>query len=181
MFDNRIPGQLPGEKIIKVIRRTLFVMLKKILLFIILGGLPPVVIYFLHSDFFLNITADIIAYPIFIIVASCYYFFLLVFFFFSFIDYYLDTWVITNERIIDMKQNGFFARTVAEQRLDRMQDVTSEVKGVFPTLLGFGDVYVQTAAEKQRFVFEEVPHPERIRDTLVRLGEEAHRGHHEQA
>jgi hypothetical protein len=46
--------------------------------------------------------------PLIGLSVSAYYLFAWLFFFFSFIDYYLDVWIITSERIIDIQQNGFF-------------------------------------------------------------------------
>ena len=38
--------------------------------------------------------------------------------------------------------------------MGKIQDVTSQVQGVIPTLFRYGYVYVQTAGEKERFVFK---------------------------
>lgn len=165
----RLPNKLPGEKIVKVLRRDLVILLKKIFFFLVLASVffgfsflvfeifPAV----MESDFF----------PALLLAASAYILFIWLFFFFSFIDYYLDVWIITNERIINVEQQGFFSRTISEQRLFRVQDVTSEVVGVLPTFFKYGNVYVQTAAEKDRFAFEQVPDPNGVRDTIIRLAE----------
>lgn len=164
----RLPGKLAGEKIIEVIRRDIFILVKRIFLFIILIILP--VIFFQMMIFiYPNLLNGSISYPAVAIMASAYYLFIWLFFFFSFIDYYLDVWIITNERIIDVEQRGFFSRTISEQRLYRVQDVTSEVHGFFPTIFKYGNVFVQTAGIKQRFFFHEVPHPEKVRDTIIKL------------
>ena len=167
----RLPGHLAGEKIIKVIRRDFFILLKKILYFIILVILPWLFFYYLLVEIFPNLLLGIISYPLIIISASAYYLFIWLFFFFSFIDYYLDVWIITNERIIDVQQKGFFSRTISEQRLYRIQDVTSEVHGFFPTIFKFGDVHIQTAGSKQRFFCHEIPYPDKVRDILIKLAE----------
>jgi hypothetical protein len=87
----------------------------------------------------------------------------------------LDVWIITNERIIDIQQKGFFSRVISEQRHYRIQDVTSEVNGIIATVLKYGNVYVQTAGSKQRFFFHEVPNPEEVRNTIIRLAERSKR------
>jgi hypothetical protein len=51
--------------------------------------------------------------------------------------------------------------------------VTSEVKGALPTVFRYGDVFVQTAAEKERFDFREVPEPDAVRDMIIKLVEES--------
>ncbi|HDZ85764.1 MAG TPA: hypothetical protein ENH35_04450, partial [Candidatus Moranbacteria bacterium] len=43
------------------------------------------------------------------------------------IDYHLDIWVITTERIINVEQKGVFVRQVSELKLSKIQDVTTKV------------------------------------------------------
>ena len=86
-------------------------------------------------------------------------------------DYYLDVWIVTTKRVLNIEQTGLFARVVSELRLYRVQDVTSTVKGVVETLFDFGDVEIQTAGEKTRFLFEEIPHPNRISKSILELSE----------
>ncbi|MDD5071126.1 MAG: PH domain-containing protein [Patescibacteria group bacterium] len=174
----RLPGKLPDEKIIKVLRRDVFILIKKILFFILLLVLPLVLFYLVVTSIYPDILYGQISHPIFLLIVSFYYLFLWVFFFFSFIDYYLDIWIITSERIINIEQQGFFARTISEQRLDRVQDVTSETKGFFPTILKYGNVYVQTAGAKERFFFHEVPNPDQVRDVIIKLVEKCKVAHH---
>lgn len=99
--------------------------------------------------------------------------FLWAFLFFIFIDYYLDVWVITNERIVNIEQKGLFKREISELRLEKVQDLTTEIGGIVSTLFDFGDLYVQTAGKRERFLFKSIPHPERIKDVILVLsGEE---------
>ncbi|HSD11997.1 MAG TPA: PH domain-containing protein, partial [Patescibacteria group bacterium] len=109
--------------------------------------------------------------PILVLMTSAYYLMLWVFFITKFIDYYLDVYLVTSDRVLDVSQQGMFSRTVAELDLARVQDVTSEVKGVLRSLLNFGNVYIQTAGEKENFVFEDVSHPDDIRKRLLELVE----------
>ncbi|KKR17653.1 MAG: hypothetical protein UT48_C0048G0004 [Parcubacteria group bacterium GW2011_GWE2_39_37] len=166
---NSIPNQLPGEKVIKVLRRDIFNILKKLVYFLFFIALMVVFVFFVNS-----IMPDVtnqVYYPVLLLAGSVYVLFIWLFAFFSFIDYYLDVWIITNERIINIEQEGFFSRTVSEERLFRIQDVTSEVKGVFPTIFSFGNIYIQTAGEKERFVFEQVPEADSVRELIIKLAE----------
>lgn len=89
-------------------------------------------------------------------------------FFMVWTNYYLDSWIVTDKRIIDIEQHGLFNRSVSECHLDRVQDVTAEVKGFLPTFLKYGDVMIQTAGEQGKFVMRNVPHPYEIKDAIVR-------------
>ena len=146
----RLPNKLPGEKVIQIVRRDTFILFMKIMLFVLLLVLPLIFFWLLLSQN-PDMQSSEIFYPLIVLGVSAYYLFIWLFFFFSFVDYYLDAWIITNERIIDIQQKGFFSRVIAEHKLFRIQDVTSEVHGAIPTLLKFGDVYIQTAGTKQRF------------------------------
>lgn len=165
-----IPGVKDYEKILFVIRRHKIIFLPKILLFVLLLAIPWLLYAFLnyiHPVFLDNPLAQ----PIKTICFSAFYLFNFVFFFTNFIDYFLDVWIITNERIVDIRQDGAFARTVAETRFYRVQDVTSEVKGFLPTILSYGNVYVQTAGETERIIFRQVPHPYKIAQKIMELVE----------
>jgi uncharacterized membrane protein YdbT with pleckstrin-like domain len=89
--------------------------------------------------------------------------------FFVWIDYYFDIWVITNERIINIEQKGLFVRSLSEVKFEKIQDVTVEVTGFIPTILNYGDVFVQTAAEKERFVFRQIANPYETKDLIMNL------------
>lgn len=91
------------------------------------------------------------------ILASAYYLFVILFTFTNFVDYYLDAWIVTNMRIINIEQRGLFSRVISEKDLETMQDITANVTGFLPTLLQYGDIHIQTAGRKENFIFKEVP------------------------
>lgn len=72
-------------------------------------------------------------------------------------DYYLDIWIITSERIVDIEQKSLFNREVSEFMLDKVQDITVEVPGMVATFLKYGNLIIQTAGE-QSFSVRQVPH-----------------------
>ena len=170
MIKYNLPGKLPHEEIIKIIRKDGFILFKKMILTGILIALPALAIQMILTLFPPLLEGEIF-YPIIVLAVSAYWLFVWLFTFFSFIDYYLDIWLITSERIIDVRQEGFFSRTVAELKLFKIQDVTSEQHGLFQFIFKFGNVHVQTAGEVQRFEFREIPNPEKIRDIIIKLAE----------
>lgn len=167
----RLPGKMEGEEIIKVIRKDVFIMFKRIINFV-LQIVLPILFFMMLQTIFPDIMQSPIGYPLLIVLGGAYFLFIWLLFFFSFIDYYLNLWVITNYRIIDVHQEGFFARTISEQGFDKVQDITSEVQGIFPTIFKYGMVYVQTAGEKERFTFIDVPDPDDIRDMIIQFSQQ---------
>lgn len=90
-------------------------------------------------------------------------------FFASWSDHWLDAWIITNERVIDIEQHGFFRREVSSYPLERIQDVTYTVSGIIPTWLHFGDVRVQTASISDDLIMKQVPFPEDVKEQLIEM------------
>lgn len=83
-------------------------------------------------------------------------------------DYYLDVWMVTDKRIIDIEQKSFFHRQTSVFRIERIQDITIETRGIVATLLNFGDIHVQTAGESQEFVMYGIANPKHVRRVILR-------------
>lgn len=109
---------------------------------------------------------------IFIFGSSLSAIFVWIFISFIWIDYYFDIWIITSEKIINVEQKGLFIRCLSELKFERIQDVTVEVKGVIPTILNYGDVFIQTAGETERFFLRQIPNPYKIKDLIMSMQKE---------
>ena len=151
--------------------------MKQAVIFGSLGIIPIFLYLYLKESYSLSFFTGPNSYPLTVLVISSYFLFVWLLFFHAFIDYYLDVWIVTNQRIINIEQRGLFSRTVSEQKLYRVQDITSEVHGFFPTLVHYGDVFIQTAGEETRFVFKQVPHPYDIRKVIINLVEKYKKEH----
>ncbi|NQU83745.1 MAG: PH domain-containing protein [Parcubacteria group bacterium] len=165
------------EKIVYCLRRHPIVFLKDVAFFIVLAAVP-VVFYFFTRNTLSDLLAGDFSSVILMLLASVYYLAIWLIFFTQFIDYYLDNWVVTNDRILNIEQQALFGRTMAEMDLYKVQDVTSDVNGILPTLFNYGNVHIQTAGEKKRFVFEQVLNPHEIRDKILDLAEEDRKRHY---
>jgi hypothetical protein len=121
---------------------------------------------FLSSSLFSDIEMEFIH-----LGTALFLLFLWSFIFVVFIDYYLDVWIVTNDRIINIEQKGLFRREISELRLENVQDLTTDIGGIVKTFFDFGDLYVQTAGKRERFLFKSIPHPERVRDIVLVLSE----------
>lgn len=65
---------------------------------------------------------------------------------YRFLGWYFSVYIITSERLIQIRQKGFFDRSVQDISHNRIQSVQYEVKGLQSTLLKFGTISVQTFA-----------------------------------
>lgn len=84
----------------------------------------------------------------------------------EFVYYWLDVWILTNERIIDIEQRGLFHREISEFGVENVQDVTVETPTFLATALQFGTISIHTAGDKS-FVVRDVPHADRIRELVI--------------
>jgi uncharacterized membrane protein YdbT with pleckstrin-like domain len=81
--------------------------------------------------------------------------------------YCLTVWIITTTRIVDIHQHGWFNREVSSLLLVRVQDVTTTVDGFFATLFGYGELEVESAGAKDRFIMDNIAHSQTIRDLIM--------------
>ncbi|MDP3986481.1 MAG: PH domain-containing protein [Candidatus Veblenbacteria bacterium] len=180
-FINRLlPSPLPHEHVEFELRRHWFVFVREAALYVILL-LAPAVLTLAITSFELALWEQLfngsLTEVIVRLALSLYYLGVWVFFWHTWVDYYLDVWVVTNERVLSLEQRGIFNRTVAELRLSRVQDVTSQVKGLWETFLHYGDVRIQTAGEQGNFVFREIKQPYEVAERLMRLVDQWHQDH----
>lgn len=180
MTYSNVIKQKSYEKIIYLLRRDVITFIPYILLLLILL-VAEYGLYYLLKTLFPILFINQIGLAAMIILGSIYTLSVWLFFFTGFVNYYLDMWIITNDRLIDIRQEGLFARTVAELDLFRVQDVTSECKGFFATAFDYGNVYVQTAGSKERFVFRNIPQPHLIREAIIKLADEDRKFHKAEA
>ena len=161
-------GQKHGENILLLLHRHWFDILKQMLIvfFMILLFVFSLIIL---PRYIPSITEIPDYNRLFFFLESAFVLLIWMVFFVLWIDYYLDIWIITDTRIVNIEQRGLFSRQISELELENIQDVTTDVKGIIPTFLNYGYVYVQTAAEKERFVFRNVPDPYHTKDLLMAL------------
>lgn len=156
-----------NEKIILLLRRHIIIISMKITAVIVLAAIPFIIYPFLTSLF--PWFSEAPRKNLLFLFALIYYMFLWLYFFILWLDYYLDVWIVTDKRVVDIEQKGLFSREVSELSVERIQDVTVEVIGIFPTLFHYGDIHVQTAGEARRFIFKDIYDPYKIKDIIMKL------------
>lgn len=176
MHLDRLIKQKGYEKIIYLLRRHPLVLLRGILVFIILAALPAAGYLFFNDSLPLYLSEPVLR-VIIVLGTSIYLMSIWLFLFSAFLDYYLDLWIVTNDRIMNIEQHGLFGRTISELDLSKIQDVTSDISGIIPTLFNYGNVQVQTAGEERHFVFEQVHNPHEVRKGILDLIDEDRKRH----
>ncbi len=79
---------------------------------------------------------------------------------YEWVSWYNDVYILTNYRVIDVKQDGFFHRRFAEANLNRVQDISFSTRGLAQTLLNFGNVEVSTAGPQENLRLVEIKRPD---------------------
>ena len=160
-------GQRADEQILLVLHRHWFDILSQffivfVMLVLLFGS------YGFTSFFFANFGDPSYQTP-FTFLRNLFLIFTWITFFIIWIDYYFDVWIVTDQRIVNIEQNGLFARETSELRLEKIQDVATDVHGVIPTFLNYGNIEVQTAAEHEKFLFKNIPDPYAVKDLIMKL------------
>jgi len=165
-------GLAPGEKVRLFLRRHPIVFIRRAIVYIFFAIIPPVAWIFLYTQTDWLDDSSGFTRVLFVLLVSLFYLFWMRQLFTDWIDYYLDVWVVTTRRIIKVEQVAMFHRTFAEQQLSRIQDMSTNVHGFWRTILKFGDIRVQTAAEIEDFTFKDIPNPELVTKEISNLLDE---------
>jgi hypothetical protein len=83
----------------------------------------------------------------------------------SYMSWYFSVFVVTNQRLIQITQKGFFHRSVVDMGLGQIQMVNYEIAGLQETLLGFGTIMMQTFVGD--LVIHDVHHPAKIQKKII--------------
>lgn len=87
----------------------------------------------------------------------------------NFLDWYFDVYLVTNLRILHVDFKVFTGKSVAEAALVNIEDVSTTIVGFLPSFFDYGDVLVQTAAEKTKFNLLALSNPSWFRDVITDL------------
>ncbi|MFA5003666.1 MAG: PH domain-containing protein [Candidatus Saccharimonadales bacterium] len=70
-----------------------------------------------------------------------------------------NRWILTDDSLTQVKQDGLFRNHSSQLSLANLEDVTADQNGVFQSIFGFGMLRVETAGERSKFVFPYCPNP----------------------
>ncbi|MDD5145746.1 MAG: PH domain-containing protein [Candidatus Pacebacteria bacterium] len=159
---NSFRNQQPGETTVFVSRRHWIVLLGPVVFFILLMALPSVVNHFISSQSWYSLFSGLFEF-----LTRVYFLILWILLFYNIMLFSLNTVVVTNKRVIENQQKGFFKYTLNEVYLDKIQDISVNISGVFSTLLSYGDIEIQSAGTQNKFYFRTLPHPQKIKKIIT--------------
>lgn len=130
MTKSDFAGQLEGEEIVSVFKRSIFTLLRPFLACLaiaILGFLPLILVSNNQNLLFLGLAIFVVAAVVFLRY---------------WINWYFSYYLLTNKRLRFTKQKGLFGRNTSEVWLDKVEAATVNVPGFGST----GTVVLQTQA-----------------------------------
>lgn len=153
--DYRFYGQRPDEHVMLVRNQHITVLRIPILIDILILSILLLVYPHLPHPFNLYFSGIVIVSVFF---SGFYYWY----------GYRNTVCVLTDQRIVNVTQKGFFNKKINEAELNRIQDVSTTVKGVMPTLFGYGQVTVSTASENT-LVLHNMADPYELQQAILRV------------
>ena len=74
--------------------------------------------------------------------------------------------LVTDRRVVDHDQRGFFYRVVTEARFEQIDEVTVHVKGIMATLLKNGTLTLKLHGAAADIVVDDIARPEHLADLI---------------
>jgi len=186
-FNNLIPHHfgkkdlVEGEKIVAIVHRHPFYLIKKIIfptiLFIIIWILTISAIVYINnniSEEYKNIIYLILAFIVFII-----HLFITFKILYALVDHKFDNLIITSRRCVWIDRHFIYGQTVREITLDKITTVRSECNNFIANMLGFARLDIDSADEGQHIVFNYAPKVAQIRSLISKVKDDYdERSHH---
>jgi len=88
---------------------------------------------------------------------------------YGFVRWFYNVNIITDQRIIDLDFTSVVSHSLAEARLEKIEDITHKQPGVIGSLFDVGTVYFQTAGATPEIEFNNIPRPRDVQDILYDL------------
>ena len=85
----------------------------------------------------------------------------------SWVGWHYSVYVLTNQRVMIVKQSGFFSREVADLALHNIQNVNYAIKGIQGAMFGFGTLRIDTLSGSGALRLKYVYKPARLQKQIM--------------
>ena len=155
-------GQREGEDVLFVFRRHIIAMRKGFYMLLIpfaVSSIPPLIWQSNLWLFLLPVAGLVIG---------------LILFSYHFLMWFYTYYIVTDQRIRQITQKGFFGTDVIDLRLSKIQNISYNVPGFSGEVFNFGTIVIQTFVGD--LVIKNVEHPSKIynklQDAILTVAEE---------
>lgn len=152
MTDEQFEGQRANEELLFVFRRHIIAMRKGFYLLLIplvVTSIPPLIWQTKLELFILPLVGLGLG---------------LILFMYHFMMWYFTMYIVTDQRIRQVTQRGFFGKDVVELGLSKVQNISYTVPGFTGEIFKFGTIVIQTFVGD--LVIHNVEHPDKIYNQL---------------
>lgn len=125
-------GQRPDEEVLFIFRRHIIAMRKGFYCLLIPFALSAIPVLIWQS------TIELLWSPVIGLTLG------LILFFYHWMMWYFTVYIVTNQRIRQVTQLGFFGKDVVELRLSKIQNISYNIPGFVGEVFGFGTIVIQT-------------------------------------
>lgn len=80
---------------------------------------------------------------------------------------YFNAVILTNEHLVEIEQMALFSRKISVLDLTHIEDAAAQQNGFLETLLNYGSLEIQTAAEIRNFIFKGIPDPDSFQNKIM--------------
>ena len=165
-------NQERGERIVLLLRAHLITLVPSAVTIIFLV-FAPIILSVILALIRIDVSTFLGSRQIFLVIVF-WYLSVFGYAFYKFIFWYFNVYILTNERVVDIDFRGILHKETSYAKLSQIQDVSPKIIGFFSTFFHYGNVFIQTAAERPEFEFHNVARPDKVaREILeqVRLEE----------
>jgi len=160
-WSQQFPGQHEGEEVLYLIRQHPLVMRKTLVigLLVILVAVVPLDFPQVYgspalASFFIKVALGV---PVLVVLA----------WFYRWVGWYYTVFIVTDRRILEVKQKGIFDRKVDEWQLDNISNINYHINGFQAVLFGYGDITARTFVGTLEM--KTVHKPVEVHEQLVRI------------
>lgn len=170
----RFETQQDDEEVVLFLRQHIAYTIPWVVLSVILFGAPVVLFPFILG----NLRLPFVIPAGYILIGTLFWYLATAgFALMSFLRWFFNIYIVTNERVVDIDFLHLLYKEFSEARLEDVQDINYKAGGIFAAFFNFGDVTIQTAGSLPNFEFDGVPKPDHVVQTISELAEKVKKGH----
>ena len=148
---------LPDEKVVNIYRQTEAVLFKPVLIIFALIYFPW---YFLIKYELVSNFERLLLFWTFLV---------LIYGIHTYLVWLLNAYIVTDKRLINIAHKSIINKRVVETPLERILNVSFQIKGVWQSLFKFGTVEVQAAGLSDPLSLKNVSQPDKVKDFLWKI------------
>jgi hypothetical protein len=147
-----------NENLVKVVRKHVMFLLPVFFTWPLIIVALVLVRYLARFDFF-GYWPLVLAFAVLLVLLIVLY---------RFFIWRMDALIITDQRVVENEQRGFFSKTVTELLYRDILEISYTKEGIVASFYNYGDIKIRTASENE-LVFEKIPGPAEVIEAINKI------------